>query len=96
MTKPKQRSVRILNPASGCGYTSHRRAAEYVRQKRAVWQGSAIRFLTADPRHQAVQVSAQSDYDRAANSGCASIDAIRNLPMVGDVLRILMRRERAA
>ncbi len=45
MSKHKQTFVQILNP-SGSPYTSLKRAHEYVRAGRAIWDGPAIRFTS--------------------------------------------------
>jgi hypothetical protein len=91
-----KRAVRILNPASGSGWTSARRANDYVRQKRARWVRGGIEFIAADPRHMVVQVSAENDYDRAVRTGLAPIEAIRHLPVVGRVEVLLTRTTRRA
>jgi hypothetical protein len=90
-----KRAVRILNPASGSGWTSRRRAREYVRQGRARERpDGSIEFIGSDPQRMAVRLSAENDYDRAARSGLADIKAIRNVPVVGPVERLLTERSR--
>jgi hypothetical protein len=90
-----KRAVRILNPASGPGWTSRRRACEYVRQKRA-WRhpDGSIEFISGDPRHMAARVSVENDYDIAARTGIASIEAIQGVPVVGPIIRLLTLRSK--
>jgi hypothetical protein len=92
-----KRAVRILNPASGSGWTSRRRAREYVRQGRAQERpDGSIEFIGSDPQCMAVRLSAENDYDRAAHSGIADVESIRNLPVVGPVERLLTIKRRRA
>ena len=94
--RKKCRSVRILNPLSGPGWTSNRRANSYVACGQAEWVGLAIRFIECDPRRMTVRVSIDDDYARAAHSGFAGLDALRNLPMVGPVEKLYVERKRRA
>jgi hypothetical protein len=89
-----QSSVRIANPPAGKGFTHRRRAEQFVRRGRARWiDEHTIEFIPC-VRQTAIVAAArasQIDYDRAAHTGCASRQAIRNLPMVGDIDRLLGR-----
>lgn len=95
MPHRSKRAVRIANPASGPGWTSQRRAAEYVRQGRARWMPGGIEFLPGNARHRTVaRIVAEDDYSRAAHSGFATLDALRNLPMVGRLELMLTESSR--
>ena len=93
----KARAVRIQNPAGGSGYTSRKSAEHLVSRGRARWLDiSTIAMVESDPRHQAAERCARSchEYDRAAHSGIASVEAIRNLPVAGPAERLLTERRR--
>lgn len=105
MSQHKKADVRILNPAGGRGYTSRKCAERYIREGRAQWawdeKGPCVEFLENHPRHVAVvtHVRARTEYDLAAATGMASLEAIRNLPVGGDVVLVVMvspRRKRKA
>ena len=89
-----KRIVRITNPASGPGWTSQRRANEYVRQGRARRVPGGIEFLASNSRHRAVVQAVETEYDIASRSGFANLEALRNLPMVGRVELMLTERSR--
>ena len=92
--------VKILNAAGGPGWTSCKRAKKDVSRGRARWIGAAIQYITdGDARHLAVVASIPTSvsYDRAAHSGFAGLKALRGLPMVGDLRRMLtLTTKRAA
>ena len=103
MSRHKGVDVRILNPAGGRGYTSRKSAERYVRKGRARWVvdmgQECIEFHSQHHGHLAAVRSVESAhdesaYDRVAGSGLASIDALRNLPIAGDPMRVLMKRTR--
>ena len=81
--------VRIVNPISGCGYTSRARADRYVRRGMAHYVIQAgVRCLEFQPENaranqaaSSAKRSAQLGYDRASSSGLATLDAVRNLPV---------------
>jgi hypothetical protein len=91
----KNRAVQILNPAGGVGYTSYKRAVRDVLRGRARWRNGKLQYIDSDLRHQAAVISAERlraiEYDLAASTGFAPLDAIRNLPMAGDLDRLFGR-----
>ena len=105
--KKKKKHIKILNPVSGSGYTSQKKALWYVRsgQARIVCRNGIehLEFLAGSVRSARVRECFEKrmserdlGYDRAAGSGLASIDALRNLPIAGDPMRVLMKRTRRA
>ncbi len=100
----KQRSVRIANPlASGSCWTSGRRAQRYVRDGQAVWLPDARLFFVrcvgraaAAASIAAASIAPITAYDKAAWSGLAPIEAIRNLPVAGLAEMVLWTRGRSA
>ncbi|HXS93442.1 MAG TPA: hypothetical protein VN736_02490 [Candidatus Limnocylindrales bacterium] len=99
MSRHKQNDIRILNPIAGRGYTSQKKAQQYVDDGRADYvtddhgRRRALRFRENDPRNQRAALHVElrlTEYDIASSSGCASIDQIRHLPFAGDPLRVLM------
>lgn len=102
MSKNKGVDVLILNPVSGRGYTSRKKANEYVARKLAKWNGDCLEFLTHGPfgafqasvakRKSSTEMRLDANYDLASSSGLASLKSIRNTPMVGDIIQVLMRR----
>lgn len=81
------KTVRILNPVAGPGYTSRKKALEYVAQGRAEIAGpSAIRFVERDYRHLAAHASQEPR---------AAFDAIQNLPVCGrDAVQLITANRR--
>jgi hypothetical protein len=85
----KRLFVRIVNPISGCGYTSHARADRYVRRGMAHYVIQAgvqcLEFqpenARADQAAASAKRSAQLGYDTASSSGLAPLQAVRNLPV---------------
>ena len=107
----KHFEVRILNPASGSGYTSGKRAKVFVACGRADWvekdgtgnwvvtgKGScAIRFRESDPRVQATLRCVQRRdqercYDRAASTGMATLQQMRNVPIMNPIALLIKTR----
>jgi hypothetical protein len=90
-----KRVVHIVNPTSGPGWTSNRRAVQYVRDGRARFVPGGIEFIVGNLRHLAVvRMAEENEYDRAAHSGFAPLEALRNLPMVGHPELMLTVRSR--
>jgi hypothetical protein len=89
MSQHKGVDVRILNPASGRGYTSRKCAERYVRRGHARWVKDnggrdCLEFLT-DGAIAAIicaSVSRETAYDSAAHTGMAQIAELANLPMI--------------
>lgn len=82
-----RKSIRIENPVSDCRFTSEKRAKRFVAQGRAEWvkPGVSIRFIQSDHRHCAAKKSVDTTrywYERAANTGLATLEQIANLPMI--------------
>ncbi|HEU0138304.1 MAG TPA: hypothetical protein VFQ79_01270 [Bryobacteraceae bacterium] len=82
-----RKTIRIENPVSDCRFTSKNRAKRFVAQGRAEWAepGISIRFIQSDHRHASAQRAADVTrfwYERASNTGMATISEIANLPMV--------------
>jgi len=81
------KSIRIENPVSDCRFTSKKCAERFVAQGRAEWvqPGISIRFNPSDHRHCAAKKSVDTTrywYERAVNTGLATLEQIANLPMV--------------
>lgn len=81
--------VRILNPASGRGYTSRKCAARYVGRGVARWVKDArgrdcLQFLKSGAIAAVVAASVAREiaYDRAAHTGMAQLNQLANLPVV--------------
>lgn len=82
-----RKNIRIENPVSDCRFTSEKRAKRFVAQGRAEWvnPGVSIRFIQSDHRHCAARKSVDTTrywYERAANTGLATLEQIANLPMI--------------
>ncbi len=79
----RHRSIRIENPVAGSGLTSLKQARRFVLRGLAVWTKSevSIRFLCDldDHRYQSVVKTLRPP---TAPSDVASIEEVRNLPMV--------------
>jgi hypothetical protein len=96
-----RKNIRIENPVSGCGFTSKNRAKRFVAQGRAKWvqAGVSIRFVQSDPRHISAQKSADLTrywYERAANTGMATLSEMANLPMIAPAVALGMGRRKGA
>lgn len=89
MSRHKQNDVRILNPISGRGYTSGKKAQQYVDAERADYVNDqngrrCLKFRESDPRNLRVETNVNlriTDYDIAASRGLAPLQAIKNLPI---------------
>ena len=80
--------IRILGRAPGQHSTGERNAESYVHRGRAVWVShDTIRFIETDSRHVAVCQRAGGHF---IPTTIASIEEIRNLPVVRDP-QILLR-----
>jgi hypothetical protein len=105
MSQRKHNDVRILNAAEGRGHTSWKNADRYVRRGDADWcrpdgtldrKGRCLMFKVGTSRSIAVRTSVERRtkvdiaYDTASNSGLASLDAIKHLPIARDPLKMLM------
>jgi len=89
MSRHKGVDVRIVNPASGCGYTSRKCAERYVRRGVARWVKDnsgrdCLEFVTggAIATIIAASVARETAYDRAAHTGMAKFSELANLPMI--------------
>ena len=96
-----QQDIRIVNPVAGRGFTSANRARRFVVQGRAVWvePGVSIRFVQSDHRHcsaTASLVATRYWYERATNTGVATIEALTNLPMIAPAMALGMGRRKGA
>lgn len=103
MSKHKGVDVRILNPASGRGYTSRRCAERYVRRGVARWvtddRGrTCLEFLSAGAVAGivAASVARETAYDRAARSGLAQLPELVNLPMLAPGIALGFGRRKGA
>lgn len=81
--------MRILNAVAGRGYTSRKKADEYVRSGKAVWShgGMAIKFIACQAavlRSAIMRALKPVDigYDHCSGEGIAPVDAARNVPVV--------------
>lgn len=89
MSHHKGVDVRILNPASGRGYTSRKCAGRYVQRGVARWVKDnsgrdCLEFVTDGTIAPiiAASVARETAYDRAANTGMARLSELANLPMI--------------
>jgi hypothetical protein len=103
MSRHKGVQVRILNPASGCGYTSRKCAERYVRRGMARWvkddSGRDCLEFVADggmSRIIAASVTRETAYDRAAHTGMATLSELANLPMVAPGVALGFGRRKGA
>ena len=80
MSQHKRNSVRILNPAGGPGYTSQKKAVEYVQAGRARIGrdeiGEVLEFLTDNPRNQRVVSCAALREQTVDHAGYDSIGSV--------------------
>ena len=53
----------------------------------ARWRGEAVELIASDPR---VSLSRRKSVEFSDGEGMASIEAIKGLPVAGDVVRLLM------
>jgi hypothetical protein len=103
MSRHKRVDVRLLNPASGRGYTSRKCAERYVNRGVARWvkdsNGSeCLEFLKdgAVAAIVATSVSRQTAYDRAAQSGMAQLNELANLPVIAPGVLLGFGRRKGA
>src|ERR1051326_7517562 len=103
MSRHKGIDVRILNPASGRGYTSRKCALRYVRRGVARWvkDGSGrdcIEFVPFGPIAVIIaeSVTRSIAYDSAVQTGLAQIAALSNLPVVAPGILLGMGRRKGA
>ena len=85
-TQTMSKHVRIENPSSGLGFTSKKRAKQYVEDRRAEWVKTnvMIRLVESDRRVFAARTSADktaAGYGAASATGIAGLAALANLPM---------------
>jgi hypothetical protein len=86
---PNRIGVDIVNPLPGMqAVTSLAHARRYVRSGRADIIAGKLVFRAADHRHQSAKRTATLRYD----DGLASVQAVKNLPCAGDVVRVFMGR----
>jgi len=103
MSQHKGVDVRILNPASGRGYTSRKCAERYVQRGVARWvkdnsgrnclefvAGGAIAAIIA------ASVVRETAYDVAAHTGMAQIADLANLPMIAPAVFMGIGRRKGA
>lgn len=96
-----RKNIRIENPVSDCRFTSKNRAKRFVAQGRAEWvePGVSIRFIQSDHRHCSAQRSADTTrywYQRAANTGMATLSEMANLPMIAPGVALGFGRRKGA
>jgi hypothetical protein len=83
-----KRSIHVINPDGGVGWTNRKKAGEYVSRGRARWKGpSAIEFITDD--HRALSVARAAKL-YVSGDGFASLKAVKGLPAAGDVIRLFI------
>lgn len=96
MSKRKRATIVILNPRHGRTYTSRKSAEAEVARGAAEFRDGGLWLLDGSPRaamiRDAVIGSAEATYDQASREGIASRDAIKHLPVVGDVVKLFIRR----
>lgn len=84
--------VNVLNAADGCGHIPLPQAKRFVREGRAEWVGSSVRFLETDYRHQSA-VACASRYEvthQGEGVGMASFDAVKHLPVAGPAIKVFI------
>lgn len=93
MKHTKPRIVRIENGACGSDYTSEKRARKYVAEGRAEWtKAGGIRFREASAVHREVVRRANELRDGTM----ATRQMIQNLPVVGNISVLTVRKRKAA
>jgi hypothetical protein len=103
MSRNKGVDVRILNPASGRGYTSRKCAERCVGRCVARWvkddsgrdclefiSGGAVASIVA------ASVVRETAYDRAAHTGMAQLAELANLPMIAPGVAMGFGRRKGA
>jgi len=103
MSRHKGVDVRILNPASGRGYTSRKCADRYVQRGVARWAKDnsgrdCLEFVTGGAIAAIVarSVARETTYDRAAHTGLATILELANLPMIAPSVALGFGRRKGA
>src|SRR5437867_2250628 len=103
MSQHKRVDVRILNPASGRGYTSRKCAERYVRRGHARWvkdtSGRDCLEFVANGAIAAIisaSVTRETAYDRAAHTGMARIGDLANLPMIAPAVLLGLGKRKGA
>jgi len=82
--------VRILNPIPGhADHTSRSAAERYCRQGVARMEAGRLRFLEASEREAAIR---RRFIDPVTGTGIARLDWLRNYPVAGDPVKLLLRR----
>lgn len=77
-------------------YVNRKRAERLVHRGQARWEGQFIRLV--DHSHRVIsaarceQLRKDAALDRAVGSGFATIEQIAGLPMLGDPMKLLIRR----
>jgi hypothetical protein len=91
-------TVKIVNPAHGDGWTSFRRASEFVAEGGAVWRNRsdgrlAIKFLKYHPLDAAVRASKLiPEWDGRDRRGMpATLEEQLNMPLIGIKLPVHQR-----
>jgi hypothetical protein len=104
MSQHKGVDVRILNPASGRGYTSRKCAERYVRRGAARWVKDnsgrdCLEFVAGGDAIAAIiaaSVARETAYDVAAHTGMAQIADLANLPMIAPAVFMGIGRRKGA
>lgn len=93
-----RREVKILNPAgSSCGWTSLKKAREYVRRGRARLKGNTLEFIADNSGHLAAVASdRRCGYDRAASTGMLNTAQMKHIPIIQPEKMLIRRSRRAA
>lgn len=96
MSKRKRATVRILNPRHGRTYTSLKSANAEVDRGAAEFRDGGLWLLDSTPRAAfilgAVNGSVEATYDRECRGAMASLDSIKHLPVVGDVVKLFVKQ----
>lgn len=91
MSKRKRATVAILNPRDGRKYTSLASAKEYVRRGAAMFVGGGLEFFSNTPRSAFLLRAVEASFDPYVDTGMASVEAIEGLPVVGDVIKLVVK-----
>jgi hypothetical protein len=97
-----QPQVKVFNPKGRNGFTSLKSAQRYVKRGLARWRkDGAVEFIDDTGDYRAVAVLSveqltRCGYDRDVSCGAmASLDAIKHLPVAGNVTKLLTRTTRS-
>jgi hypothetical protein len=102
MSQHKGVDVHILNPASGCGYTSRKCAERYVRRGVARWVKDnrgrdCLEFVAGGAAARiAASVARETAYDRAVRTGMATLAELASLPMIAPAVALGFGRRKGA